>query len=113
MSRINNATKVTLIICGIEIALLEFASPILFASFNIFWYQNDITHLIFVNAEKDSLKKMIRDLEARITNLTGENEDSNVLNKMEVETIQKKINEVEKYNQELKNEILKMTQEVN
>merc|ERR1712136_580795 len=63
------------------------------------------------NKEKDSLKKMIRELEARITNLTGENEDSNVLNKMEVETIQKKINEVEKYNQELKNEILKMTQE--
>ena len=63
-------------------------------------------------AEKESLKKMISDLEARITELTGEHEDTNVLNKMEVGTIQKKIAEVEKYNEELKKDILKLTEEV-
>jgi len=33
------------------------------------------------NKEKDSLKKIIRELETRITNLTGENEDCNVLHR--------------------------------
>ncbi|CAK8677786.1 unnamed protein product [Clavelina lepadiformis] len=62
--------------------------------------------------ERSSLKKMLHQLEERITHMTGEQEDEVALCKLEVATVKEKYLESEKRNEDLERKTISMKEEI-
>ena len=62
--------------------------------------------------EKHSLKELISQLENRITQLTGEQEDNVALNKLEIVAASQKLQETLKEKEKLEETIISMKEEV-